>query len=80
MTACGNVVELVKKSKIKRELSDFILWKRKNNGRDLEVYIEKEIIPELKQKKTLEIDVALGEIKGNSIGILFLKKDSNVYG
>lgn len=80
MTACGNVVELVKKSKIKRELSDFILWKRKNNGRDLEVYIEKEIIPELKQKKKLEIDVALGEIKGNSIGILFLKKDSNVYG
>lgn len=80
MTACGNVVELVKKSKMNKERSDFILWKRKNNGKDIEVYIEKEIIPELKSKKKLLIDVAQGEIKGKTIGILFFKKDSNVYG
>lgn len=80
MTACGNVVELVKKSKMNKERSDFILWKRKNNGNDIEVFIEKEIIPELKSKKKLLIDVAQGEIKGKKIGILFFKKDSNVYG
>jgi len=80
MTACGNVVELVKKSKMEKELSDFILWKRKNNGKDFEVYIEKEIIPELKSKKKLFIDVAQGEIKDKEISILFFKKDSNVYG
>lgn len=80
MTACGNVVELVKKSKMEKERSDFILWKRKNNGKDFEVYIEKEIIPELKSKKKLFIDVAQGEIKDKEISILFFKKDSNVYG
>ena len=80
MTACGNVVELVKKSKMEKELSDFILWKRKNNGKDFEVYIEKEIIPELKSKKKLFIDVAQGKIKDKEISILFFKKDSNVYG
>ncbi|MFX0060136.1 MAG: hypothetical protein ACFE8J_17705 [Candidatus Heimdallarchaeota archaeon] len=85
MSFCGNVVELVEKYKVYND-SDFIEWKNTNiydkinNCLEIEVYIEKKIIPQLEKKPLIIIDAAIGEVRGNKVGILFMKKDSNVYG
>ena len=44
------------------------------------MYIEKQILLELEEKPLTIIDVAVGEVEGEKIGMLFIKKDSNVYG
>ena len=85
MSFCGNVVELVEKYKVYND-DDFIEWKDTNvyeninNCLEIEVYIEKKIIPQLEKKPLIIIDAAIGDVSGNKVGILFLKKDSNVYG
>ena len=85
MRFCGNVVELVEEYKI---LDDAEFVRLKNTEIEnqqiqsayIEVYVEKEIIPELEKKPLTIIDVAVGEAGGERIGMLFIKKDSNVYG
>ena len=85
MSFCGNIVELVEKYKVYND-NDFIEWKNTNiheeldNDLEIEVYIEKKIIPELEKKPLIIIDAAIGEVSGNKVGILFMKKDSSVYG
>ena len=85
MSFCGNIVELVEKYKVYND-NDFIGWKntniyeKLNNDLEIEVYIEKKIIPQLEKKPLIIIDAAIGEVSGNKVGILFMKKDSNVYG
>lgn len=84
MSFCGNVLELVKKQKIEKEISDFIKWTEfeKVDPEDprIEMYVEKKLLPELEEKDILEIDVAIGNLEnGNKMGMLFIKK-KNVYG
>jgi hypothetical protein len=53
---------------------DFILWTDfANNNLDLNVYIEKSIIKELESKSLIEIHAAIGDVKGETIGVLFIK-------
>ncbi|MGV9199829.1 MAG: hypothetical protein ACOC44_05970 [Promethearchaeia archaeon] len=84
MSFCGNVLELVKKQKIEKELTEFIRWQKfeslEPNDPRVELYIEKELIPELEGEDLLVIDVAIGNLEdGNKMGMLFIKKE-NVYG
>jgi hypothetical protein len=84
MSFCGNVLELVKKQKVEEEISDFIRWtefeKLDPDDHRVELYIEKKLIPELKEKDIIVVDVAIGNLEdGNKMGMLFIKKD-NVYG
>lgn len=85
MSFCGNFVEMVEKHKVDEDM-DFILWSDTNlddekvNKAEIEVYIEKSIIPELEEKSLIIIDAAKGEISNKTVGVLFIKKDSNVYG
>ncbi|MFW9947417.1 MAG: hypothetical protein ACFFDX_11400 [Candidatus Odinarchaeota archaeon] len=85
MSFCGNIVELVEKYKVYND-NDFIEWKNTNiyeklkNFLEIEVYIEKKINPQLAKKPLIIIDAAIGEVSGNKVGILFMKKESNVYG
>ena len=85
MSFCGNVVELVEKYKVVND-NDFIKWKDTNINEQLtdsfkiEVYVEKKIISELEERPLIIIDAAIGELKGNKVGMLFMKKNSNVYG
>ncbi|MFX1587176.1 MAG: hypothetical protein ACFFC1_03390 [Promethearchaeota archaeon] len=85
MNFCGNVVELVEKYKVYND-DDFIRWKDTNiyenidDYLEIEVYIEKKIISELEEKPLIIIDAAIGEVNGNKVGILFMKKNSNLYG
>ena len=80
MAFCGNVVELVKKFKIIEEKGDFIQWKEIMGDSQVEVYIETNLIPEFKNMDLLLIDVAIGQIDGEKIGMLFIKKQNDVYG
>lgn len=80
MAFCGNVVELVKKFKIIEEKGDFIQWKEITGDSQVEVYIETNLIPEFKDMDLLLIDVAIGQIDGEKIGMLFIKKQNDVYG
>ena len=80
MAFCGNVVELVKKFKIIEEKGDFIQWKEIMGDSQVEVYIETNLIPEFKDMDLLLIDVAIGQIDGEKIGMLFIKKQNDVYG
>ncbi len=85
MSLCGNFVELVEKFKL---LDDDDFVKLKDNDIEneqfkvehIEVYIEKLIIPELEEKPLTIVDVAVGEVKGKKVGLLFIKKNANVYG
>ena len=77
---CGNVVELVEKHKVLDESIKFIPWNDDNKYNDVEIYIEESIIPELTNEALITIDVAIGLIKGEKFGLLFIKKDPNVYG
>ncbi|TKJ25454.1 MAG: hypothetical protein CEE42_07560 [Promethearchaeota archaeon Loki_b31] len=85
MCFCGNFVELVEKYKLLDD-HDFVEWKdidiENENFKDqlVEVYIEKEIIPELEKKPLIIVDAAIGEVEGKKVGLLFIKKNSNVYG
>jgi len=85
MSFCGNFVEMVEKYKVEED-SDFILWTDSNldelefKESEVEVYIEGTIIPELEEKSMIIIDAAKGEVKNRTVGVLFIKKESNVYG
>lgn len=85
MSFCGNFVEMVEKHKVDEDM-DFILWLDTNlddekvKKAEIEVYVEKSIIPELEEKSLIIIDAAKGEISNKTVGVLFIKKDSNVYG
>ena len=47
---------------------------------NIKVFIEEEIIPELKLKDQILIDAAIGEVYDEKIAMLFIKKPNNVYG
>jgi hypothetical protein len=85
MSFCGNFVEMVEKQKVDKDF-DFIAWSDTNlddakvKKAEIEVYIERSIIPELEEKSMVIIDAAKGEISNKTVGMLFIKKDSNVYG
>ncbi|TFF69023.1 MAG: hypothetical protein EU516_01525 [Promethearchaeota archaeon] len=85
MSFCGNFVEMVEKQKVEED-SDFILWTDSNldelkfKESEIEIYIEGSIIPELEEKSMIIIDAAKGEVKNRTVGVLFIKKESNVYG
>jgi hypothetical protein len=85
MSFCGNFVEMVEKHKVDEDM-DFILWSDTNldddkfQNAEIEVYIENSIIPELEEKSMVIIDAAKGEVSNKTVGILFIKKESNVYG
>ncbi len=47
----------------------------------MEVYIEKELLPELNQKNLILIDAVIGNGEdGEMFGLLFMKKEKDVYG
>lgn len=85
MSFCGNVVELVEKRKVIEDY-EFIEWNNTNlqdinqTGLEIEVYIEKKVFSELEDKSLVIIDAAIGKIEGNKVGMLFMKKDKDVYG
>ena len=85
MSLCGNFVELVEKFKLLDD-NDFVKLKDTEIENEqfkvehIEVYIEKLIIPELEEKPLTIVDVAVGEVKGKKVGLLFIKKNSNTYG
>jgi len=85
MSLCGNFVELVEKFKLLDD-DDFVKLKDTDIENEqfkvehIEVYIEKLIIPELEEKPLTIVDVAVGEVKGKKVGLLFIKKNANVYG
>ena len=74
------MVELVEKHKVLDDSIKFIPWNDDNKYNDVEIYIEESIIPELTNEALITIDVAIGLIKGEKFGLLFIKKDPNVYG
>lgn len=47
---------------------------------NINVFIEQNLLPELELKDQILIDVAIGEIKGVKIGMLFIKQSQDVYG
>ena len=85
ISLCGNFVELVEKFKLLDD-DDFVKLKDTDIDNDqlkakhIEVYIEKLIIPELEEKSLTIVDAVVGEVKGKKVGLLFIKKKSNVYG
>ena len=81
MSICGNFVELVERSKVLADI-DFERCYDTNleKSDDIEVYIETKIIPELEEKSEIRIEAAIGKSKEKEIGMLFIKKKSNVYG
>lgn len=85
MTFCGNLVELIEKKKVYKD-SDFLRWENTNLTQilrdkvDIEVYIEKQLINELNEKPMVIIDAAIGQTGEGEIGMLFIKKEQNVYG
>jgi hypothetical protein len=85
MSLCGNFVELVEKFKLLDDddfvkLKDTDIENEQFKAEHIEVYIEKLIIPELEEKPLTIVDAAVGEVNGKKVGLLFLKKNSNVYG
>ena len=85
MSLCGNFVELVEKFKLLDDddfvkLKDTEIENEQFKTEHIEVYIEKLIIPELEEKPLTIVDVAVGEVKGKKVGLLFIKKNANVYG
>ena len=77
MTFCGNVMELVEKKEVLDGYLDFKKWPEIEENPDIEVYIEASLIPELKEKDKITIDAAIGEVKGEKIGMLFIQRDPN---
>ena len=81
MSFCGNFVELVEKERILSD-TDFERWidTNINHNDDIEVYVEKTLIPELEKKPIVIISASVGNLKGKEVGVLFIKRDSNTYG
>ena len=81
MAVCGNMLELVEKHKILNEEKNFVKWTDfEGNIDNIEVYIEKDIIPELINQTFILIDAAVGKLQnGEKFGLLYIKKDDNVY-
>jgi len=81
MACCGNMLELVEKQKILDEVENFVKWTDfGENFEDVEVYIEKVVIPELIDQEFIIIDAAVGKLQnGEKFGMLFIKKDNDVY-
>ncbi|MFX1387081.1 MAG: hypothetical protein ACFE9M_07700 [Promethearchaeota archaeon] len=85
MSFCGNIVELVEKYKVVKDL-DFILWNDTNIGNyhseieKIEIYIEEKVLEELENKPMVIIDAVTNKTKDSKVGVLFMKKESNVYG
>jgi hypothetical protein len=85
MSLCGNFVELVEKFKLLDDddfvkLKDTDIANEQFKAENIDVYIEKLIIPELEEKPLTIVDAAVGEVKGKKVGLLFIKKKSDVYG
>ncbi|MFX0071393.1 MAG: hypothetical protein ACFFAO_09920 [Candidatus Hermodarchaeota archaeon] len=80
MAFCGNVVELVEKHKIYDDKEEFIEWTEFKDQSNVKVFIENNILPELLEKDFILIDVAVGEVDGNKVGLFFIKKREDVYG
>lgn len=81
MAVCGNMLELVEKHKILNEEKNFVKWTDfEGNIDNIEVYIEKDIMPELINQQFILIDAAVGKLQnGEKFGLLYIKKDDNVY-
>lgn len=81
MAVCGNMLELVEKHKILNEEKNFVKWTDfEGNVDNIEVYIEKDIMPELINQQFILIDAAVGKLQnGEKFGLLYIKKDDNVY-
>ena len=62
------------------KLKDTEIENEQFKAEHIDIYIEKLIIPELEEKPLTIVDVAVGEVKGKKVGLLFIKKNSNVYG
>ena len=71
----------MEKHKILNEEENFTKWTEfKGNLNKIEVYIEKVILPELKNQQFILIDAAVGKLQnGEKFGLLFIKKEDNVY-
>jgi len=84
MSFCGNVVELVEKYKVVNDM-DFFQWNDTNIGNyhseieKVEIYIEEKVLEELENKPMVIIDAVTKETKDSKVGMLFMKKESNVY-
>ncbi|MBD3215369.1 MAG: hypothetical protein GF311_22360 [Candidatus Lokiarchaeota archaeon] len=74
------MVEIVDKKKILKDSEPFILWDDVDGNPPIEVFIEKKVLDELEQKPELLIDAAMGRVKDEDYGMLFIKKQGNVYG
>jgi hypothetical protein len=85
MSFCGNVVELVEEYKLLNDddfirLNDSEIENRQIKTKHINVYIEKKIIHEFEAKTLTIVDAAIGDIEGKKVGMLFIKKNSDVYG
>jgi hypothetical protein len=66
-------VELIEYKKVMDDM-DFIIWTDESTDTlGTQIYIENKIIDELEQNSVIQINVALGEVKGEKIGFLFMK-------
>jgi hypothetical protein len=81
MSICGNFVELVERSKVFTD-TDFERCFDTNleNNNEIEIYIERTIIPELEEKSLIIIEAAIGNVESQEVGMLFIKRNSNAYG
>jgi len=79
MFFCGNVMELVEKNKVLEDIEDFVKWEEFKDDYNIEVYIEKQILPEFTSQDLVVIDAAIGTAGGNKMGMLFLQKDSKKF-
>ena len=84
MSFCGNVLELVEKHSVLDDTTEFIQWSEDEdvkNYPDIEVFVEKNILPELQKQEQILIDALLWESPaGDKMGILFAKNDKDTYG
>jgi len=85
MAFCGNVLELVEKHKVLDDKEEFLNWTEfgpvSSGNPNLQVYIEKSLIPELMEKDLILIDAIIGKTKSSKkIGLLFIRKENDVYG
>jgi len=71
---------VVDKNKILNDSHLFILWDDVEGNPPIEIFIEDQVMDEVEQKPELLIDAVIGEIKDKEYGMLFIKKDSNIYG
>lgn len=65
-------MELIEYKKVMDDM-DFIIWTDETTDTlGTQIYIENKIIEELEQNSVIQINVALGEVKGEKIGFLFM--------